>query len=158
MHEVFTDERAAARESVRLDAVPHDSAEQLTAHSEPLAPPAHSAGRLALERRRVDGSLTGDDDRRVTSTLVEADQVEHELGAGEQLASERRERGAEPAPRARSRQIPVESQLRHRGESRLELLDHLSVGSLLRAEDARGAALAEQRIANVAGDAHRHTF
>src|SRR3954466_12830336 len=113
-----------------MDAVLHDAAEELAAHTEALAASADGAGSLALECRRVDRALARDDERSVARTLVEPDQVEYELGACEQFAAESRERGTEPAAGARAGQIPVGRELGHRWEPRLELLDHLRIGPL----------------------------
>ena len=118
----------------------------------------HGAGRLALERRLVDRALAGDGEARVTRALVEARQLQHDLGALLELAAERRERRAEPAARAGAGGAAVRRELLHRGEAVLELVDRLGARALLRAEHARGAARAEQRVAHVAQHAQRHAL
>ena len=125
------------------------------ANAEPLAAAHDGARRLALERRRVDRALAGDDEGGAARALVEADRVEHELRALDELAAESGERRAEPAAGSRAGQVAVRRELAHRREPRLELLDGLRARALLRAEDPRRAALAEQWVAHVAEDAHR---
>ena len=86
----------------------HDPAEQLAAHAEPFAAREHRAGRLAFERRRVDGAFAGHDEGSAARALVEADQVEHELGAGERARRRARRtplraRRLHPRPAGRGR-------------------------------------------------------
>ena len=77
---------------MRVDVVANDPAEELAANAEPLAVPAHGAGRLALERRRIDGALARHDELSGRGQLVEANRLEDELGALHELCSQRRER------------------------------------------------------------------
>ena len=84
-------------------------------------------------------------------------QVEHELRAG------RRARRRAPRTRRRARRPRRRPAGRGRRRARssaasraLELRDLLRRRALLRPEHARRAALAEQRVAHVAGDARRH--
>ena len=60
---------------------------------------ATSPGAFPTGRRTVDGALTRDD--QVVAARVEADQVEDERRAGQQLRAERRERRAQAAGGAR---------------------------------------------------------
>src|SRR5439155_25882764 len=102
-----------------------------------------------------DGSLAGDHERGTCGALVEADPVEDELGAGQQLPAQRGERGTEAAAGPGAGKLAKRAQLLERREPCLELVDGVGVGAFLRAEDARGAACPEQRVADVAGDAKR---
>src|SRR5436853_5343437 len=108
---------------MRIEACADDSAEQLAANAECLAPAQHRTGCLPLERRRIDGALAGDDERCAACALVEARQVEDELGTVEQLRAHRGERRAEPSARARTGQVAVRGELVERREPQLELLD-----------------------------------
>src|SRR4051794_24043922 len=80
-----------------VEAVAHDAAEQLAVHAERSTPPQHRAGRLALERRRVDRALAGHDERRAGDELVEANEVEDELRALDELRAHGGERRPESA-------------------------------------------------------------
>src|SRR5581483_11254796 len=93
---------------------------------------------------------------RVARGGVEPDELEHELRTVEELGAERRECRAEPAARPGAAKVAVRREIRPRGEAGLELLDRARIGALLRREDARSAALAEERVADVAGDPHRN--
>ena len=94
--------------------------------------------------------------RGAAQALVEARELEHDLGALLQLAAEPGERGAEPAARAGAGQVAVGRELPHRGEAMLELVHRLRARALLRAEDAGRSARAEQRVPHVAEHAQRH--
>lgn len=83
------------------------------------------ARRLALECRLVDHPLARDDERRPAGLLVEADQVEHQLGACDELAAERRKRGAQATGRARPGKITIWLEHGHPGQPPLEHLDSL---------------------------------
>ena len=86
---------------------------------------------------------------------VEPDQVEHELRSLDELGAEGSERRSETSPCTGSANVPVRSELGHRREPPLELVDGGCVGALLGGEHPGGATLAEQRVANVACGANR---
>src|SRR5581483_5666635 len=108
---------------------------------------------LAFERRPVGGPLAADDEVCAARERVEADGVEDELGAVDQLRAERGEPGAEPAAGAGAAQVAERRERGVGGEAALELLDLRRAGAFLRPERAGGAAVAEQRVADVAGHA-----
>jgi hypothetical protein len=140
---------------VRLHPVAHDAAEEHAAHAETRTARGDGAGCFSFECRRVDGAFARNDEIGVARTLVEADRVEHELRALDELAAERCERGAEAAARTCARQIAIGRELLERRQPFLEDADGRGVGALLRPEHACGASFPEQRVAHVACDAHR---
>ena len=89
-----------------VDPVAHDPAEQLAANAERAAPPLNRPGSLALESRRIDRPLPGDDERGAGRTRVEPDQVEDELCAGDESCRRARRtprRARRPRRRPRGR-------------------------------------------------------
>ena len=130
--------------------VADDPAEQLAADAELRAPAHDGPGRLSLERRAVDHALAGDDEVGAARALVEADRVEHELGAVAQLRAERRERRAEAAARARARQVAVRLELVERAEAGFELLDRLGAS-----RPSAGRRRVRRRVRRAAGCARR---
>src|SRR3954451_15452752 len=141
---------------MRLEAVSDDAAEELAADAERRAAAQHRAGAFPFEGRGIHLTLARHHERRARSALVEPRDVEHELGALDQLATHRGECGSEAAAGARARSIAVRRELVQLREAALELLDVIGRRALLWTEDARGAAYAEQWVAHVAGDAQRH--
>ena len=141
---------AATRERVRAQAAATTPPKSSHANPQPLAAADDGARRLALQRRRVDHALAGDDEVGVARAIVEADRVEHELRPLDELAAERRERRTEAAARSRTGQVPVRRELVERREPLLELLDGRRARAFLRTEDTGGAPFAEQGIAHVA--------
>jgi hypothetical protein len=106
----------------------------------------HDRGRLPLERRLVDRPFAGDDE--VVASRVEADQIEHELRAGDELGAERCKRRSEAAGGARAGDRAV----RVSRERTLELRYVVGRGPLLRPEQTR--RVGELRL-DVAGGARR---
>ena len=101
-------------------------------------------------------SLPGDDDRRALGALVESDRGEHQLGAGQELPTERRQPRSEPTARTGSGEIAERKEIDERGQPRFELLDRRLIRSLLRPEDPCCAASAEERALYIARDAQRN--
>src|SRR4051812_31838556 len=139
---------------MRRDPVADEPAEELAPNAEAAASFDDGARRLALRRRGVDGSLTGDHEGCAAGAVVEAGRIEHELRSRGELGAERRESRPEPAAGAGALDVAVGNERRVVGEAPLELAHRLRRRPLLRAEHARGAPLAEQRVADVARDAN----
>ena len=123
-------------------------------------PPRRRAGPprrgLALRGGLVHRALAGDDDVGAGDALGEAQRLEHERRSRDERAAERREGGSEPARGARTGELFVRAEGLVGREAAIELLDVLGGRALLRAERPRRAARAQQRVADLAGDVHRH--
>ena len=121
----------------------------------PAASAATSTAAGALPSNVVASTRPSPVTTRSAPSSREAGQLEHELGARDELGAERRERRAEPSGRAGAGEQRVGREVAPSRQPPLELLDRRRVGALLRPERPGGAARAEQRAAHVAGDRDR---